>query len=283
DPHRSIDRRIVILVPREDVHRDRKLLQRARRIRQRPLHHISQKGLAPLRRGKHFRAQDAVELFFYLRRRRFAPVVHHETAPTHLVEPIGVTHVTYDKILPQSHLWGDLGRGWPEAFPRKEVRIVNIRLAASLCLAAFAASIASAQTPAQPPQLSSNTTVYATGLEAPRGLKFGPDGNLYVAEAGTGGSVSTVGSCAQVLPPIGAYLGGKAGRISKLDKSGKRTTVASGFPSTLAAEGDLQGVADSAFLDGTLYAVTAGGGCSHGNPSSPNIIASVDIKSGSWK
>ena len=157
---------------------------------------------------------------------------------------------------------------------------MNIRLAASLCLAASAASIAAAPAYAQ---LSSNATVFANGLEAPRGLKFGPDGDLYVAEAGTGGSVSTVGSCAQVLPPIGAYLGGKAGRISKLDKSGKRTTVASGFPSTLAAEGDLQGVADIAFLDGTLYAITAGGGCSHGNASSPNIIARVDTKSGSWK
>jgi hypothetical protein len=157
---------------------------------------------------------------------------------------------------------------------------VNIRLAASLCLAASAASIAAAPAYAQ---LSSNATVFANGLEAPRGLKFGPDGDLYVAEAGMGGTVSTVGSCAQVPAPIGSYLGGNTGRISKLDKSGNRTTVASGFPSTLAAEGDLQGVADIAFLNGTLYAVTAGGGCSHGNASLPNIIARVDTKSGSWK
>jgi hypothetical protein len=166
------------------------------------------------------------------------------------------------------------------AFPRKEVQIVNARLTAYLCLAISAASIASAPASAQ---LSSNATVYASGLESPRGLKFGPDGDLYIAEAGTGGTISTVGTCAQVPPPIGSYLGGNTGRISKLDKSGNRTTVASGFPSTLAAEGDLQGVADIAFLDGTLYAVTGGGGCSHGNASSPNIIARVDTKSGSWK
>lgn len=157
---------------------------------------------------------------------------------------------------------------------------MNSTIAASLCLVASAASIASATAYAQ---LSPNATIFASGLEAPRGLKFGPDGYLYVAEAGAGGTVSTVGACPQVPPPIGSYLGGSTGRISKLDRSGKRTTVASGFPSTLAAEGDLQGVADITFLNGDLYAVTAGGGCSHGNASSPNIIARVDTKSGSWK
>jgi hypothetical protein len=122
---------------------------------------------------------------------------------------------------------------------------VSIRLTVSLCFEASAASIASAPVCAQ---LSSNATVYASGLESPRGLKFGPDGDLYVAEAGSGGTISTVTTCptTQVPPPIGPYLGGSTGRISKLDKSGNRTTVASGFPSSLAAEGDLQGVADIA-------------------------------------
>ena len=32
---------------------------------------------------------------------------------------------------------------------------------------------------------TSNTTVVARGLDGPRGRKFGPDGNLYVAESGT--------------------------------------------------------------------------------------------------
>lgn len=125
--------------------------------------------------------------------------------------------------------------------------------------------------------------IYAKGLEAPRGLRFGPDGYLYVAEAGTGGTNSTSPStCTQVPGPVGPYSGGTNGRISKISPDGKRTTVASGFPSTQDAQGDLIGVADVAFLNGTLYAAVAGGGCSHGNPNSPSGIAVVNRSTGKW-
>lgn len=132
-------------------------------------------------------------------------------------------------------------------------------------------------------QASSNVTVVATGLEGPRGLKFGPDGMLYVAEAGTGGTTSTTGLCTQVVPPVGPYKGGMTGRISRIDSSGNRTTVASGFPSSVNAVGDHQGVADLLFAEGNLYALIGGGGCSHGDVNGPNQIASVNIRNGSWK
>jgi hypothetical protein len=168
---------------------------------------------------------------------------------------------------------------------RKEDNPVKIISVASLCVvsALSAATVSSLSCYAQ---LSSNVTVYASGLAGPRGLKFGPDGQLYVAEAGFGGTNATSSAqCAQVLPPIGPYTNGNTGRISKIDRSGNRVTVASGFPSSVSSDPtkDTQGVADVAFFNGELYAVTAGGGCSHGNISIPNIIAQVDVKTGSWK
>src|ERR1700744_41361 len=64
------------------------------------------------------------------------------------------------------------------------------------------------------------TTVVVGGLNDPRGLKFGPDGLLYVAEAGIGGT-DTAKGCAAVIPPVGPYLGSDTGaRISRIDWSG---------------------------------------------------------------
>lgn len=156
---------------------------------------------------------------------------------------------------------------------------MNRRIAQSVATALFAACVLSISASAQPSP-SSNVHVWVTGLQGPRGLKFGPDGALYVAEAGTGGTNSTKGKCTQVIPPIGPYTGGNTGRISRIDSSGHRTTVASGFPSSVAATGDTSSVADLAFVDGKLYALLAGGGCSHGN-TTPNALVRVD-SGGAW-
>ena len=131
-------------------------------------------------------------------------------------------------------------------------------------------------------QTPSTFTVVASKLEAPRGLRFGPDGDLYVAEAGTGGTNSTGTACEQVPSPVGPYTGGPNARISKIASDGTRTTVASGFPSTQDAMGDLIGVADVAFIGNTLYALVSGGGCSHGNPGISTGIARVNRNTGKW-
>lgn len=157
----------------------------------------------------------------------------------------------------------------------KLARSLSIALIVGTALASLAPLAAVAQQP-------STFTVYAAGLEGPRGLRFGPDGYLYVAEAGTGGTNSTGTTCQQVPAPVGPYTGGMTARISKIGSDGTRTTVASGFPSTQDSLGDVIGVADVVFLDGTLYAVVAGGGCSHGNPDSPSGIAQVNRNTGHW-
>src|SRR5204862_1632750 len=84
---------------------------------------------------------------------------------------------------------------------------------------------------------ASNVSVFATGLNNPRGLRFGPDGNLYVAEGGTGGKDSTIGTCLQVPFPVGPYHGSTTGgRISRINHSGTRTTVTDQLPSSSANE-----------------------------------------------
>jgi hypothetical protein len=67
-------------------------------------------------------------------------------------------------------------------------------------------------------------TVVAGGLNNPRGLAFGPDGALYVAEAGAGGS----GPCGGPLP----VCFGLTGSIARIDvQTGAPQRITTGLPS----------------------------------------------------
>jgi hypothetical protein len=124
-------------------------------------------------------------------------------------------------------------------------------------------------------------SVFAPDIVYPRGLKFGPDGYLYVATAGIGGTNSTEGQCDQVIPPVGPYTGGKNAKILKISPSGEVSTVAENLPSTLSPEGVTMGVSDVEFVGNTLYALLVAG-CSHGSSEFPSSVIKVNRHDGSW-
>jgi hypothetical protein len=156
----------------------------------------------------------------------------------------------------------------------------SIRYFAAFTFFALIASGWSSSTLAQRP--SANVSVLATGLNNPRGLKFGPDGYLYVAEGGypTGALIEAPaglgGNCSAGANGPGDYFGSTTGsRISRIDADGNVTTFVDNLPSSEAA-GLASGVADVAFIGNTMYAIFAGAGCSHGVPSIPNGVIRIN-------
>jgi len=117
---------------------------------------------------------------------------------------------------------------------------------------------------------------FATGFDNPHGMKFGPDGFLYVAEAGTGGSTPPRTDCTGPF----SYYSGFTSRISRVDAAGHRSTVSDGLPSAVDNFDGYWGVFDVAFVGHHLYALFDGGGCVRGHPDFPPSVIRIDRDTG---
>lgn len=102
--------------------------------------------------------------------------------------------------------------------------------------------------------------VVMSGLDNPYGLTFGPDGGLYVAEAGTGNNGASTGPGFVDGANNHVYFG-DTGAVSRL-ADGVQTRVVSGLPSLgPAGGGETSGLAGIAFdSGGQLYGVFGFGG-----------------------
>ena len=100
----------------------------------------------------------------------------------------------------------------------------------------------------------SSRIVVATGLDNPRGLGFGPDGALYVVEAGRGGSSAL---CIPLPDAPGVRCYGPSGAVTRVSGIGDQRRVVAGLPSLAGANGQATGPHDIGFGLGNAW-VTIG-------------------------
>ena len=100
----------------------------------------------------------------------------------------------------------------------------------SLTLSALTAAVLAALVPFS---LSAQTSrlVIATGLDNPRGLDFGPDGALYIVEAGRGGVSALCLPQAGAPPTAPQSCYGPTGAVTRITGQGVQTRIVSGLPS----------------------------------------------------
>jgi hypothetical protein len=100
--------------------------------------------------------------------------------------------------------------------------------------------------------------VMATGLDNPRGLAFGPDGALYVVEAGRGGT-SALCLPNPVGPGVRCY--GPSGAVTRIAGVGMQQRVLTGLPSVAVPTGaEATGPHDINFGFGSAFITVGSGG-----------------------
>ena len=125
-------------------------------------------------------------------------------------------------------------------------------IGARLVLGIVISAAAFAAVPAAQPSI----TLVMTGLDNPRGLAIGPEGALYVAEAGRGGT----GPCVFLAGVAQIRCYGPSGAVSRLWR-GEQTRVLTGLPSHANAAGEANGPVDISFqgLGGAYVTIGLGG------------------------
>lgn len=126
---------------------------------------------------------------------------------------------------------------------------------ALMVTALLGGSLAALGSPVSAKETKPSVTVVARGLDNPRGLTFGPNGDLYIAEAGHGGAAP----CIKDPEGGGKTCYGASGAITRVSH-GKQTRIAMGLPSLAdpnsKGPSSATGVHDVAVTkDGKVFAV----------------------------
>ncbi len=99
-----------------------------------------------------------------------------------------------------------------------------------------------------PAGAQSDLQVIASGLNAPRGLAYGPDGALYIAEGGSGGDIA-------IDTPEGPSTFGSTGRVVVVAPDGSVNAILTNLPSV----GNGGGPNSLIVGDESIWLITAGG------------------------
>jgi hypothetical protein len=127
---------------------------------------------------------------------------------------------------------------------QKLFRRASVLVLLTVALSGLPSAVAAPEPARREPEIS----VVASGLNNPRGLSFGPEGGLYVAEAGRGGT----GPCVE-HPVLTTACAGRTGAVTRV-WHGDQERVVKGLPSIATPSGvEAFGPHDVAvFGDGTI-------------------------------
>jgi hypothetical protein len=136
---------------------------------------------------------------------------------------------------------------------------MNSRTLTRRLAAASAATLVAGMLTVTPAHAAAKVEDIASGLNNPRQLAFGPDGRLYVAEAGARGNSTNCSNHPD--PQLGTYCLERNGSLARVGRGGEVKRVVTGLPS-ISSAADTIGPFDIAFTGRHKFALTIGLGAS---------------------